>query len=288
MKKAIVTGGSGFIGQYIISELLKKKFIVYNLDIINFDIKHKNYFFFKTDVRNLENCKLSFKNSYVFHCAAIAELSKANKDPIKTININTIATLKIIKKCQEENSKLIYISSSYADSDKSLFYGLSKKMCEKSIYYFNEIKLFRFTIARYGSLYGQGAQKWNLIERIISDSKRNKETVYNGSINDEREYINIMDAAEITVSLVEKKYDNKIFLISGNQRTSIRTIRNIIEENMNKKVKIKFLNKKNNLHYNYTPYDLNNKNLDIRKIIKDTSRDFNYEIAKIISKKFQY
>ena len=284
MKKAIVTGGSGFLGQNIILELLNQNFKVYNIDLFNFNINHKNYLYIKNDIEFIENSKLSFKNAYVFHCAAIAELSEANIDPIKTFNINTIASLKIIKKCQEANSKLIYISSTYADSDKSLFYGLSKKMCEKSIYYLNEIKSFRFTIVRYGSLFGSGAQKWNLIEKIISNSKKNKQTIYNGSSSDEREYINIKDAAEITVSLTEKKYDSKTFLISGNHRLSIEVICKIIGETLNKKVKIKFLNKKNDLHFNYTPYNTDIEDIDVQKIVKNTSRDFNFEIAKIIKK----
>ena len=148
----------------------------------------------------------------------------------------------------------------------------------------NEIKSFRFTIVRYGSLFGSGAQKWNLIEKIISNSKKNKKTIYNGTSNDEREYINIKDAAEITVSLTEKKYDSKTFLISGNHRISIGVICKIIGETLNKKVKIKFLNKKNNLHFNYTPYNTDIENIDVQKIVKNTSRDSNFEIAKIIKK----
>ena len=61
IKKAVVTGGYGFIGSNLIKFLLKKNFFVINIDKINYasnhyNLKdasaHKNYKFFKADINN--------------------------------------------------------------------------------------------------------------------------------------------------------------------------------------------------------------------------------------------
>ena len=61
MKKVIVTGGSGFIGSNLVKYLLRKKYIVINIDKLSYsanpynlkEVKNnKNYFFFKTDLND--------------------------------------------------------------------------------------------------------------------------------------------------------------------------------------------------------------------------------------------
>mgnify|MGYP000002846336 FL=1 len=55
MKKVVVTGGSGFIGSNLVKYLLKKKYIVINIDKLSYSAnpyntknlnKNKNYIFF--------------------------------------------------------------------------------------------------------------------------------------------------------------------------------------------------------------------------------------------------
>ena len=54
MKRIIVTGGSGFIGSNLVKYLLKKKYVVINIDKLSYSAnpynlkeidKNKNYFF---------------------------------------------------------------------------------------------------------------------------------------------------------------------------------------------------------------------------------------------------
>lgn len=58
-KIIIIAGGSGQLGKDLIKFLLKKKAIIINLDLNNFKISDKNYYFFKTDFASEKSVKFS-------------------------------------------------------------------------------------------------------------------------------------------------------------------------------------------------------------------------------------
>ena len=62
MKKILICGGSGFIGRYLQSELIKNN-LVTNLDLQepNFEISSE---FFKIDIRNKESVLNNIKGNY--------------------------------------------------------------------------------------------------------------------------------------------------------------------------------------------------------------------------------
>ena len=57
MKRILITGGSGFIGSFIIKKFIKEKCHVLNLDKLSsvsqkLVLRNKNYFFKKCDILN--------------------------------------------------------------------------------------------------------------------------------------------------------------------------------------------------------------------------------------------
>ena len=83
MKKAIVTGGAGFIGSHMVDLLLSKKYKVIVIDNlvgghkknIFKHIKNKNFFLKKIDIRKKIKDTRLFKNvDYVYHFAGIGDI----------------------------------------------------------------------------------------------------------------------------------------------------------------------------------------------------------------------
>ena len=72
MKKILVTGGAGFIGNSMIKNLLNSKFQVNCLDLKEPNIKkNKNFNFFKADIFNEKMIKSSMKGcDIVIHLAS--------------------------------------------------------------------------------------------------------------------------------------------------------------------------------------------------------------------------
>ena len=78
-KKALVTGGSGFIGSHIVDQLVKKKYKVTIVDKIN--PKRKDIKFIKSNKLNLNFLKRVTKNiDYVFHLSAVSDINKVSVD----------------------------------------------------------------------------------------------------------------------------------------------------------------------------------------------------------------
>ena len=127
-KKILVTGGAGFIGSNLCTELLRLGNEVICLD--NFstgklsnieEIKdEKNFTLINGDIRNLEDCQLATKGvDYVLHQAALGSVPRSIKHPILTNDVNVGGFLNMLVASKDNNVKrFVYAASSstYGDS----------------------------------------------------------------------------------------------------------------------------------------------------------------------------
>ncbi len=139
-KKIIVFGGAGFIGSFVIEELLKK-----NYDVLAVDINKSKYIpksiYEQCDILDRDTIKKTIKEhkpDYIYNFAGFANLDDAIANPIRAIELNILGNLNILDACKEFNIKrFIYASSAYAMSEKGSFYGISKLSSEKLIEEYN-------------------------------------------------------------------------------------------------------------------------------------------------------
>lgn len=261
--KALVTGGSGFLGHYLVKELVKSgiETVVFdkliNKDIFNpGEIKGKIEFF-EGDVLDyeavydaMEGCNL------VFHTAAIADLDAARKTPIKTMSVNVIGTTNCLESAKMRNvDRFLFASTVYTAGNWGSFYRVSKQTGESLCKtYHNEYGL-NYTTLRYGSLYGRDANHWNFIYGVCKALLTTGEFTYISSKESVREYIHIFDAARETVRIAQDpEFSNKAVLITGHQRMRIEEFFNMIKEIMGKDIKIHYTPADQHRHYVVTPY----------------------------------
>jgi UDP-glucose 4-epimerase len=269
--KYLVTGGAGFIGSHIIQYLLRGNHEVLCLD--NFDpcydiarkrsnispfLHHENFELIEGDIRDEELLqKIAQDTEYIFHEAAQVSVVESMKNPIKTIEINTIGTLKVLSAAMKCNVKKIIIASSaavYGDSPeipkkenmlpapKSL-YAISKLDCEYLAKLFYEEYGLRTTTLRYFNVYGPRQDPTSpyaaAIPIFIRQALKNDNIVIFGDGSQTRDFIYVKDVVQAN-ELVMSKGDGKILNVANASVISIIELARQIIELMGSSSKIVF------------------------------------------------
>lgn len=259
--KYLVTGGAGFIGSHIIQHLLNCDYEVLCLD--NFDpcydilrkrsnispfLKHENFELVEGDIRDEELLqKIAQDAECIFHEAAQVSVVESMKDPINTIEINTIGTLKVLRAALKCNVNKIIIASSaavYGDSPEipktenmlpspKSPYAVSKLDCEYFAKLFYEEYGLRITALRYFNVYGPRQDPTSpyaaAIPIFIRKAKQDDNIVIFGDGTQTRDFIYVKDVVQAN-ELVMSKGDGKILNVANASAISIIELaREIIE-----------------------------------------------------------
>ena len=219
--KALVTGGSGFLGHHIVKELVKHSIetVVYDLcepSGISADKNiHSLCTYIKGDVLDCELLTKAMQGcDYVFHTAAIADVDQARKIPRKTIEVNVIGTTNCLEAARDVQVKrFLFASTVYVSGNRGSFYRLSKQTCESLCKTYHEEFGLEYTVLRYGSLYGREPNHWNFIYGVCKSLLTTGEFTYSAHLDAVREYIHINDAAQETVRIAgDRQSANKAVL----------------------------------------------------------------------------
>ena len=259
MKKVLVFGGFGFLGHYLVHELLNRGYEVTVADIHENEKLESNITYIKCDITSKENVENVFKNKQfdvVYNLAGFANLDTAIKYPLETIQLNVIGNMHILEQCVKNNiSRFVYASSAYAMSNKGSFYGISKLASEKIVEEYLKKYSLPFTILRYGSVYSERSYDNNYIYNLVKTAVLEGEINHNGDGNELREYIHAADASKLSVDVIESKdFKNLHVILTGNERMKRSDLFNMVKEILNDQIEIKYKNDGYHNHYNFTPY----------------------------------
>ena len=274
MKKAAIIGGNK-LAEYLSIELRKKNFSVFFFSrtqirnkSFNKIIKIKNYNF-----KNLSKSLNLVKPDLVINLVSYTKINL-----IKSIKLNTVLPMNLLKWSIEENVYLVLIGTAaeYGITNKKKIsenhklkpnsvYGFTKSL--QSILTNKYYKLFnnKILLFRIFNLSGDVSNQDTIIGKVnnfILNNKKSKQykNINLGDLSSFRDYIDIKKAANIVVRMIVKNKYGIFNLGSG----KITLVRKQIQMTLSKFKKLSFLEQRNKFHINENNYSCAN----IKKIKK--------------------
>ncbi len=283
MKKAIVFGGSGFIGSHVADALTNQGFKVAIFDLQPSPYLQKSQKFILGDILDKKAVEKAVDdNPIVYNFAGEVDIDASLKKPVETITKNVIGNLNILEACRKHSVKrFIYASTIYVYSNSGSFYRSSKQASELFIEDYHKHFGLNFTILRYGTLYGPRASQKNWLSCALKQALKEKKITRRGDGEELREYVHVLDAARLSVKVLSPEYKNQYVMITGNQQIRIKDLMLMIKEILNNRIKLEFFTSNQDYHYEITPYNFSPKLA--KKIIGDHYIDLGQGILDMIN-----
>tara|TARA_B100001057_G_scaffold161860_1_gene162558 strand:+ start:3197 stop:4240 length:1044 start_codon:yes stop_codon:yes gene_type:complete len=224
IKNILITGCSGFIGNYLINTLLNKKiknkFKIYGVDIIKPKLfegrENKNLHFFKKDLFKIKRFNLNKKIDLVIHLAGIPSPSFYKLKPIETFYLNSELCKIFLDFSKLKKCKFVYFSSSeiYGNPDlnniptKESYEGRVSSVGDRSCYdeskragetytsIYKNLYNLKCNIIRPFNFYGNGMRQNDkrVIPQFFSTAIRRKKIFPFSNGKQTRSYCHIIDA----------------------------------------------------------------------------------------------
>lgn len=260
--RIVITGGAGFIGSNLATELSKEKesevIIVDDLStgrVSNLEKINKNINLVRGSITDLQLLKGIFKDvDYVFHQAAIPSVPRSIKDPIASNNANVNGTLNVLVAAKDCNvKKVIYASSSSVYGDTPELpkredmvpnplspYAVTKLLGEYYCKVFNEVYGLKTISLRYFNVYGPRQDPYSdyaaVIPRFINRVLENKPPVIYGDGEQTRDFTFVTDVVRANIQAM-KSDANGVYNIASGNRISINELANVIMKLMGRNLK---------------------------------------------------
>ena len=268
--KAIVFGGSGFLGSHVADALTNAGYKVVVFDIKKSPYLQKGQDMVVGNILDKETVEKAVTGcGVVYNFAGVADIKEAHKKPIETVENNILGTTIILESCRKNKVKrFVFASTIYVYSEAGSFYQSSKQACELIIENYNEVFGLPYTILRYGSLYGPRADKRNYMYKILKQAITEGKITSFGKSDDLREYIHVEDAARYSVDILSKEFENQYVIITGAQPMRRGDLLTMIKEMLGNRIEVDFLPIDSELRYKVTPYSFSPK---IAKVYRGAS-----------------
>ena len=267
--KILVIGGAGFIGSFVVTELLKhpvKEVVIYD----NFTRGKKEYltqqlkdkrcslFPFGGDIREIDILDVAVKNKdYVISLAAMW-LLHCKDYPRTAFDVNIAGTFNIFEACVKHNiKKLIWSSSAsvYGDAaelpmteehpfNNKNFYGASKIAGEAMATAFNDRYGLKVIGLRYMNVYGphqdQTAAYTGVVPIMLNKIEANEAPAINGDGSQAYDFIYVEDVAKANVQALISDQDFGMYNVGTEVQTTINELCELILDLKKSKLKVKY------------------------------------------------
>lgn len=281
--KILIIGGVGFIGSFLVKEILKepvKEVIIYDnfqrgkIENIEDSLKDPrcSIFPYGGDIREIDILDKAMEGvDYVFHLAAMWMLH-CKDFPRTAFDVNIAGTFNILEACVKHKvKKLIYSSSSsvYGDAvqipmkedhpfNNKNFYGATKIAGEAMCTAYNDRYGLEIIGLRYMNVYGAGQDQHavysGVVPVVLNKIDRKEQPIVNGDGSQAYDFIYVEDVARSNISAIKSDIKLGYYNIGTGVQTNVKDLCNMM---------LKF--KESDLEIKYIPYSSD----DARQLVQN-------------------
>lgn len=311
--KCLVIGGAGFIGSFVVTELLKEnvaEVIVYDnfargkKEYLNEALKDKRCSIYPVggDIREIDILNDAMKEvDYVF-CLAAMWLLHCKDYPRTAFDVNIAGTFNVLEACVKNKVKKLVWSSSasvYGDAvelpmtenhpyNNKNFYGATKIAGEAMATAFNDRYGLQVIGLRYMNVYGphqdQSAAYTGVIPIMLNKIDANEAPVINGDGSQAYDFIYVEDVAKCNVKAMQADVPFGFYNVGTEVQTSIRELCDTILRLKDSELKV-----------NYKPYSeddarslVQNRIGSREKAEKELGFKYNYSLEEGLNKLIEW
>ncbi|MGH2575746.1 MAG: NAD-dependent epimerase/dehydratase family protein [Ignavibacteria bacterium] len=265
--KIMITGGSGFIGSHLVDTLLEQnhEVLIYDLEAPGYNQKCGNVIGDTNDLEKLVSVSKGF--DFIYHLAAEANVNRFYDNPLHSNLVTSNSTLNVLECARRNDIKRVLLASTewiYGSNARTMNSAVNNEdelITEESPYAQNPDHLYtsskiaselycknyktlyrvNYTIMRYGIPFGERARPETVTPIFIDSILNNKEITIHGNGSQTRQFIYVKNLAEGNAACLKLEAENQIFNINGREKISVLDIVKTLEEILNKKAKVKFI-----------------------------------------------
>jgi UDP-glucose 4-epimerase len=248
IKKAIITGGCGFIGSHLVDLVLNNNLEVIVIDNLstgrleNLDHQKGNskLKIFNEDITNYKKIESYFKDvDYVFHLAALADIVPSIENPYEYHKSNVDGTVNVLMASTKHKiKKFIYTASSscYGIPDNyptkeideirpQYPYALTKNIGEQYVIHWSKVYKLPVISLRLFNVYGPRSRTSGTYGAVfgvfLKQKLAGKPFTVVGDGNQTRDFTFVTDVANAFWTAANSKIQNEIFNVGSDNTYSV-------------------------------------------------------------------
>jgi UDP-glucose 4-epimerase len=254
IKKAVVTGGLGFIGSHLSEALLGRGVetaIIDNTSTgrqenIRSFVTHPLLKVIRADVASDDLVEGFAKADVVFHLAGLADIVPSIQRPLDYCRTNITGTLRVLEAARNATvPRVVYAASSSCYGLPDVFptpetasicpqypYALSKWMGEEAVHHWGRVYGLHTTSLRLFNVYGPRSRTTGAYGAVfgvfLAQKLAGKPLTIVGDGTQQRDFIYVTDVVEAFLAAGEKAHSEGVFNVAGGNPISVNELARLV------------------------------------------------------------
>ena len=238
--RALVTGGSGFIGSHVVDRLLAEGHEARVFDVrAGTEPRRRHCEYVIGDLLDPSDINVAARGcDVIIHLAAAADVGLVAKDPAGSEALNSRGTLNVLEAARATGARVVYASTIWVYSDvratevdedselglPSHLYTATKLAGEMYCRSYGELYDVPSTILRFGIPYGPRARPAAVLPIFVNKALAGDPITIAGDGLQTRRFVYVEDLAEGVVRALRPQAAGRVYNLVGEEETSVRDI----------------------------------------------------------------